>query len=123
METGIQDRLEQLIKELDAAIARAVDNPLLFAEQPLVSIETVCQQLADLDQRALAGNMPPALAAQAEALVWQVRARAGRLQTLLESASQFYSSCFSPAQPEYLAYGVHGEWSVTTHSSHLTVNC
>ena len=46
-----------------------------------------------------------------EDLLWQIRARAGRLQMLMDSASQFYSNCFSSSELDGLAYGVHGEWS------------
>jgi hypothetical protein len=57
------------------------------------------------------------------ALVWEVRGRAGRLQRLLDSASQFYSTCFSQRGSECLDYGVHGEWGQVVTPSHLAIDC
>jgi len=134
-EKEIGDCLRQLIAEMDAAIAQAIENPLLFLDAPFLSaIESRCASLGEIEtqrQAAKAAGHPAASAglsaggadAVLTALVWEVRARAGKLQRLLDSASQFYSTCFSPRAAECLDYGVHGEWGQVTNPAHLAIDC
>jgi hypothetical protein len=143
-EKEIGDCLQQLIVEMDSAIVQAIENPLLFLDGPFLSaIESRCESLAAIEDRGammisssaahslVAG---PGLRKDTAAghvssetgligLVWEVRARAGRLQRLLDSASQFYSTCFSPSGSECLDYGVHGEWGQSANPSHLAIDC
>jgi hypothetical protein len=135
----IGDCLEQLIAEMDLAIAQAIENPLLFLDGPFLSaIESRCASLAAIEDRAaVVGAEKTSLQAVGKrrenpsgrgdaaltALVWEVRGRAGRLQRLLDSASQFYSTCFSAHGSECLDYGVHGEWGQVANASHLAIDC
>ena len=129
MKSNVQTKLSAMVVELDLAIARAIEDPSLFADQPLANLAANCLELASLEHPDLLrsqGLSAPAWAtesAQREALLWQIRSRAGRLQMLLESARHFYSNCFSLSQPEGLAYGVHGEWGTYAPLSHLIVDC
>jgi len=133
-EKEIGDCLKQLIAEMDAAIAQAIENPLLFLDGPFLNaIELRCASLADLEnQRQAAGldgqptgpfGRAPGTDAMLTALVWEVRGRAGKLQRLLDSASHFYSTCFSPRTAECLDYGVHGEWGQVANPTHLAIDC
>lgn len=145
-EKEIGDCLKQLISEMDAAIAQAIENPLLFLDGPFLhAIESRCASLADIENQRqsakLAGQQtapsrhltgplttPAGLApggtdAMLTALVWEVRARAGKLQRLLDSASQFYSTCFAPQAADCLDYGVHGEWGQSGNPTHLAIDC
>jgi hypothetical protein len=143
-EREIGDCLKQLIQEMDAAILQAIENPLLFLDGPFLNaIELRCASLADIENQALVASAQaqtarplgrfaaPAMGARSSggaeagltALVWEVRSRAGRLQRLLDSASNFYSTCFSPHAAGGLDYGVHGEWGQTANPSHLAVDC
>jgi len=141
-EKEIGDCLKQLITEMDAAIAQAIENPLLFLDGPFLNaIESRCASLADIENQRQVGapsgksasasgqmTLPSGLArssgdAVLTALVWEVRARAGKLQRLLDSASQFYSTCFSPQRAECLDYGVHGEWGQVVNPTHLAIDC
>lgn len=122
MKNSLNEKLSQLLVELDRAIAQAVENPLRLVEGPLQGIESTCTALAVLDESTSEGVSKQELA-ERENLVWQVRARSGRLQLLLDSAAHFYSSCFSLDAPEDLAYGVHGEWSAGGNLSHLALEC
>jgi hypothetical protein len=122
-------KLAQLIIDLDEAIAQAVGNPLQFAETPLTRVESACTQLTSFDEQNIwearhsSGGDWTANRAEAERLVWQVRTRAGRLQLLLDSATRFYTRCFSLAEPEGLAYGMQGEWSAPAGPSYLRMDC
>jgi hypothetical protein len=122
MKNRLNEKLSQLLLELDRAIAQAVQNPLLIADGPLQSIESTCAALVILDEAPPHGDLEPDFEERRK-LIWQVRARSGRLQLLLDAAAQFYASCFSLDQPEDLAYGVHGEWSARGNSSHLALDC
>jgi hypothetical protein len=131
----IADCLKQLISEMDAAIAQAIANPLLFLDGPfLKAIESRCASLADIENQRRGANAashpetPLGLSlggadAAITELIWEVRARAGKLQRLLDSASQFYSTCFSPQRAECLDYGVHGEWGQVANPTHLAIDC
>jgi hypothetical protein len=115
--------VNKLIVDLDAAIQQAIDNPLLLAQNPVVAeIESACRLLSACSAPAFSGRKPSEFA-WLEPLVWQIRARAGRFQMLLDSAGHFYRSCFSSSQPEALAYGQYGEWSARTNTSRLAVDC
>jgi hypothetical protein len=151
-EKAVGDCLRRLIAEMDDAIAQAIENPLLFLDGPFLSaIESSCASLAAIEEHTQISSVAPVLlplprqqallstgqhvnARQAEkavadpepalsALIWEVRGRAGRLQRLLDSASQFYSTCFSPRKAECLDYGVHGEWGPAVNPSHLAIDC
>jgi hypothetical protein len=115
-EKQIERGLVGLLAELDQAIVQAVENPLLFVDHPLLAV---------IDRRcsALLGSGLKTTAPQLQLLAWQVRARAGRLQLLLNSAAHFYTTCFSVSQCEGLAYGMQGEWGAVENPNHLTVDC
>jgi hypothetical protein len=122
MKDALNERLSQLLVDLDVAIAQAVENPLLLVEGPLQDIESTCAALAALEKTKPAGGSQEEFV-EREKLLWQVRARSGRLQLLMDSAAQFYSSCFSCCRTEGLAYGVQGEWSAVGNASHLVLDC
>jgi hypothetical protein len=130
MNTEMNVNLGQLIADLDSAIVQAVENPLLFVNSDLLhDLCLTCNRLMDPndDNPVRRQNSSVDVAASAknkrETLLWQIRARAGRLQMLLDTAARFYSNCFSIDEAEGLAYGVHGEWSATATPSHLAVDC
>jgi hypothetical protein len=124
VQTTIDTELSQLLADLDEAVGRAVENPLLFVNSPLLhQVGAACSRLMGGDSASEFHSAGAAEIVSREALLWQIRARAGRLQMLMDSASQFYSNCFSSSEPEGLAYGVHGEWSAPAGSTHLMVEC
>lgn len=126
MTDKIKEKLSSLIKDLDSAIYRIVENPLLFEDITLKRIEATCSDLMALHDRTPTGSesiTPHGEPARCEELLWEVRTRSGRLRMLMDSAARFYSSCFSLSEPEDLAYGVHGEWSTVPHASHVVVDC
>jgi hypothetical protein len=121
----VDEKLRRLIRELDVAILQAVENPLLFCESPVLELlADSCASVGAVRQSEIGESYSGAVDRKAaEALVWSARARAGRLRCLLDAASQFYATCFSPAVPDALAYSVHGEWNATAGPSYLTVDC
>ena len=127
MRKDTNEELSELIGDLNGAIAQAVENPLLFVDSPLLhALRSSCESLIELHEDIPAVELNSAAAqetGQRAELLWQVRSRAGRLQMLLDSATQFYANCFSQDQSDGLAYGVHGEWSAVASSSHLAVDC
>jgi hypothetical protein len=126
MRSEIDEKLDQLIVHLDGAIMQAVDNPVLFADSPLLyTLGSACASVMELNEQnpVSSQNITADGLAKRETILWDIRARAGRLQMLLDSASQFYSNCFSLSAPEGLAYSVHGEWSAMVNPSHLAVDC
>lgn len=125
--TDSTEELAELIFELDEAIQLAIASPLSFVENPLLdALRASCHSLTKAQEDGRMTGMAAGTEKEKEtraALLWEVRARAGRLQMLLDSAGKFYASCFSNAQPEDMGYGVHGEMSTATGTTHLSVDC
>lgn len=121
----LEEKLRQLINELDAAILQAIENPLLFTEgRVLETLAVSCASVGSLGESKISEvHLGSAERTAVEDLVWTIRARAGRLRCLLDAAANFYATCFSPSEQEALAYSVHGEWSAAAGPSYLTVDC
>ena len=144
MKSAMQAELTRLIDDLDIAIRRAVENPLLLADTSFETLgSTSANLLAIVEHWTSTTTRGPAEVSrqtllqdplfpgtsmeidrdQCRTLVWEVRTRVGRLQRLLDAAARFYSNCFTSNQSEGLAYGVLGEWCETSNPSCLALDC
>jgi hypothetical protein len=119
-ERELSAALGRLSGQLERAISQAIDHPALFCESGLPNeIESECSALLDAVEEKQLSKGTSALRSS----IWEIRGQAGRLQKLMDSASQFYASCFSAQPCEGLAYGVHGEWGAVAQPGHLSVDC
>ncbi len=124
------ERLNRIMALLDVAIVEVVRNPLSLALSDLpATIEGECQQLSPVLQSNAFPGPSSSASNETEAMVWQIRRRAGRLQHLMQAASAFYSSYFGshdstlPSSDATLAYGMHADWGGMAVSSHLSMDC
>jgi hypothetical protein len=122
--------LTRILEALDSSIQAAVANPASAGVESLRRAEGLCRRLA-LNKAPASGNenglaqvIPtnPQSPGRSVELLWEIRARLGRLKMLLDAAAEFYRGLASSPSAG-MDYDVQGEWMERAGGSLLHLDC
>lgn len=123
--------LTRILETLDSSIQAAIANPASAGFESLERAEALCRHLAlqggrDFEKengraKEIPGPLNPRSPGSVE-LIWEIRARLGRLKMLLDTAAEFYRGLASSATAG-LDYDVQGEWRERSSGSLLQLDC
>jgi len=131
MEPLDQLALSRILEELDSSIQAAITNPASAGMAALERAEALCRPLALASTtdfisakgrgKIIPGQVNPDSPRSVE-LLWEIRARLGKLKLLLDAAAGFYRGLASSPSAG-MDYDVQGEWSERAGGSLLQLDC
>lgn len=115
MEQQLNSRLAEMIAALDGSIQSAVEVPESAGGASLDGVRALCREVSQLEFNTVSTR-------ETSDLLWQVRARVGRLKLLIDSAAYFYAGLQSP-QSSGMDYNARGEWKGHAANRLIRIRC
>jgi hypothetical protein len=122
--------LTRILEALDSSIQTAVANPASAGVESLQRAEALCRHLAlnDAQDFGNENGLHTVITVNSQSsgktveLLWEIRARLGRLKMLLDAAAVFYRGLASSPSAG-VDYDVQGEWMERPGGSLLQLDC